>query len=141
LAENSNINMDLSQLIYGAVLQPEPALQKQAEAQLMRALNENPAAFVLEMARMLAQGGLGSALRQAAGTILKRSLKLPEKHWGRVPGETRAEVKELLLGNLVTPDKLAKRASADCISCILALELPGGEWPGLIPVLVNNTVH
>ncbi|XP_051912523.1 uncharacterized protein LOC127594799 [Hippocampus zosterae] len=133
--------MDFSQLIFGAVLQPEPALQKQAEAQLMGLLNDNPTAFLAQMAKMLAEDRFDSSMRQAAGTILKRSLRLPEKHWSRVPPDNRNEIKDLLLGNLVTSDKLAKRASADCISCVLALELPGNEWPTLIPVLANNTVH
>lgn len=52
--------------------------------------------------------------------------------------ETKTQVKELAIKTLQSPDTRAGNAAANLIVSIAAIELPRGEWPELMNVLVQN---
>lgn len=55
-----------------------------------------------------------------------------------INAETKTQVKELALKTLQSPDARAGNAAATLIVSIAAIELPRGEWPELMGILVQN---
>lgn len=50
-------------------------------------------------------------------------------------------MKNALLSILIHENKIIRRSTADCISSIITVELPVGQWQDLIPTLTKNTTN
>ncbi|KAI0060137.1 karyopherin Kap95 [Artomyces pyxidatus] len=87
--------------------------------------------------------------RNAAGLALKNALSAREgarqtdysNRWLAVDPETRAKIKQDVLMALHSPVQKAGSVAAQAVAAIAAIELPQGQWPELIEILlgfVNN---
>lgn len=62
-------------------------------------------------------------------------------YWDLVNGMRRADIKEILLNNLVSPQIVVMRAGANVIAQIAAIEITRGEWLEIINSLAENSMH
>ncbi len=82
-----------------------------------------------------------SEMRQASGTLIKRVLTMSSSSqiWDKLNDQQKNQIKDMLLQTLVTPDLMARRATADVIASICGIELPRKQWGNIIHILVAQT--
>lgn len=61
--------------------------------------------------------------------------------YDRLESGVKQNIKEGVLGNMISDDERIRRAAANVVSSICSVELPRGEWTNIITVLGNNMKH
>ncbi|KAJ9492172.1 hypothetical protein ACN42_g1608 [Penicillium freii] len=138
--------MDARQVLQ-STLAPDAAERSNAEQQLAHAAEVDFAAYLITLGQELANESSPAHIRVAAGIALKNAftfrdqakLREVQLRWAQsINAETKTQVKELALKTLQSPDARAGNAAATLIVSIAAIELPRGEWPELMGILVQN---
>lgn len=118
-----------------------------AQSYLEQAAQTNLPEFVKTLSDVLHHGGNSPVARMAAGLQLKNTLtsKDPiikaqyQQQWLSFPEDIRLYVKKNVLSALGTENNRPSSA-AQCVAYIAVTELPVGQWPDLIAVLVSNVI-
>ncbi len=77
-----------------------------------------------------------SPIRQLAATQAARSL-VP-KHWKKLPGEQKDELRQQLLqGTLQEEDQLVRHASSRVITAVAKIDLQNGDWLDVVDVVMR----
>nr|CAD7425304.1 unnamed protein product [Timema monikensis] len=103
--------------------------------------------FVKTLSDILHHGGNGPVARMAAGLQLKNTLtsKDPtikaqyQQRWLSFPEDVRGYIKKNILAALGT-ENTRPSVAAQCVAYVAVAELPVGQWPELISLMVNNVV-
>jgi len=118
-----------------------------AQNYLEQAAQNNLPEFVKTLSDILYHGGNSPVARMAAGLQLKNTLTSKDaavkvqyqQRWLAFPEETRAYVKKNVLASLGTENNRPSSA-AQCVAYVAVAELPVGQWPELIEIMVSNVV-
>ncbi|CAI5982637.1 unnamed protein product [Closterium sp. NIES-65] len=134
LRYNEFIVYDTSQL--AAVLQqlllPDNESRKAAEA-AFKQLSKDPA-VLLALLHFL-KAGPSPDVRQLAAVLMRKKVA---GLWAQQPAEAKASIKSALLESIaLEPSPVVRRASADVASVIAKHSVPNGEWPELLPFLLQ----
>ncbi|KAL2454743.1 ARM repeat superfamily protein [Abeliophyllum distichum] len=72
-------------------------------------------------------------VRQLAAVLLRKKIT---GHWGKLSPQLRQLVKQSLIESITMEHSPpVRRASANVVSIIAKYDVPGGEWPDLLPFL------
>ncbi|XP_069697623.1 importin subunit beta-1 isoform X3 [Periplaneta americana] len=143
---NPETTLQLIQILEKTV-SPDKNELEAAQNYLEQAAQNNLPEFVKTLSDILYHGGNSPVARMAAGLQLKNTLtsKDPavktqyQQRWLAFPEETRAYVKKNILAALGTENNRPSSA-AQCVAYVAVAELPVGQWPELIQVMVNNVI-
>ncbi|KAJ5088680.1 Armadillo-like helical [Penicillium angulare] len=137
--------MDARQVLQ-STLSADASERSNAEQQLAHAAEVDFAVYLVTLGQELANDTTPAHIRVAAGIALKNAftfrdqakLREVQLRWAtQIPQETKGQVKELALKTLHS-DTRAGSAAATLIVSIASIELPRGEWPDLMNILVQN---
>ncbi|CAI5467286.1 unnamed protein product, partial [Closterium sp. Yama58-4] len=122
--------------LLAAVLQqlllPENESRKAAEA-AFKQLSKDPA-VLLALLHFL-KAGPSPDVRQLAAVLMRKKVA---GLWAQQPAEAKASIKSALLESIaLEPSPVVRRASADVASVIAKHSVPNGEWPELLPFLLQ----
>ncbi|KAK9806952.1 hypothetical protein WJX72_008531 [[Myrmecia] bisecta] len=137
--------VDITQILQHAQ-SPDANLRNQAEQQLNQFNAQNPAGYLLSLASELANGDKPHESRQIAGLLLKNSLDAPSEakkaelaaSWQAMDGGVKQQIKQALLATLASEVQVARHTTALVIAKVAAIELPGKQWPEMVPSLLGN---
>ncbi len=98
------------------------------------------------MVQELANEGAQGNIRAAAGIALKNAFTAREyarlaelqQKWLQQDEQTKKRVKDLTLQSLASNNAQAGQAAAQVVASIAGIELPRGQWPELMPILVRS---
>ncbi|KZV72414.1 karyopherin Kap95 [Peniophora sp. CONT] len=130
-------------------LSPDQNTREQATRELENAAANNYPAYMHMLSAELVDEGKSVFVRNAAGLALKNALSARDsarqaeyfQRWLQLDVDSRNKVKQDMLMTLHSPDKKAGTVAAQVVAAIAAVELPQGQWPDLIELLlgfVNN---
>jgi importin subunit beta-1 len=138
--------MDVSSVLE-ATLSPNDGVRNNAEQQLRQAQEADFAAYITTLATELANESASTNVRLAAALALKNSftfrdfsrlLQVQQKWLQGIEAANKAQIKQLALKTLASPDARAGMGAAQFVSAIAAIELPRDQWPELMPHLVDS---
>ncbi|KAM0713743.1 hypothetical protein Q7P37_010705 [Cladosporium fusiforme] len=138
--------MDVNQVLAGT-LSADTQIRSAAEQQLAQAAEADFQGYLTTLSRELANEGAESQVRIAAGLALKNSfsardfarLREVQTRWlQQITPQIKTDVKGFALQTLQSDDTRAGNSAAQFIAAIAAIELPHGQWPELMPTLVEN---
>lgn len=127
----------------------DPTKRPAAEAQIKAAEQASVDQYFTALAQELAGNDKPVIARQLSGLLLKNSLAAKDptrdrelkQRWGALPAATRALVKEATTSALVAPHTDVGKAAAQVLAKIGAIEIPVGEWNGLVPLLLQHVTN
>ncbi|KAJ8657351.1 hypothetical protein O0I10_006904 [Lichtheimia ornata] len=127
-------------------LSPDRALREDATQKLEMVAQENYASYVCQLMEQLASQQAEETIRIAAGLAIKNSLSAKEyarkeqqaQRWLSVDENTRSQVKQGALMTLASPSKRVGNSAGQVVAAIAEIELPLGQWPDLIQVVLQN---
>mmetsp|Transcript_86431 Transcript_86431/g.201067 ORF Transcript_86431/g.201067 Transcript_86431/m.201067 type:complete len:860 (+) Transcript_86431:220-2799(+) len=127
----------------------DPTKRAAAEAQIRQAEQASVEQYFTALAQELASGDKPPIARQLSGLLLKNGLSAKEQardrelkaRWAALPVLTRTNVKEATTSALIAPELDVGKAAAQVLAKIGAIEVPTGEWSGLVPLLLNHVTN
>ncbi|EIM80114.1 karyopherin Kap95 [Stereum hirsutum FP-91666 SS1] len=133
-------------------LSPDQATREDATNKLESASRENYPAYMLMLSAELVNENSQVFTRNAAGLALKNALTARESsrqtefssRWLAVDNDTRSKIKQDVLMALHSPSSKVGIVAAQGVAAIANVELPVGQWPELIEILlgfVNNAAN
>ncbi|KAF7725991.1 karyopherin beta [Apophysomyces ossiformis] len=137
--------MDAATLLANT-LSPDRNLREDATQQLELLAQKDYANYALLLCQQLANEQADDNIRMAAGLALKNSMAAKEyarreeqrQRWLAVDETTRVQIKQGVLVSLASPRKMAGNIAGQVVAAIAEIELPLGQWPDLIQVLLEN---
>lgn len=127
----------------------EPNSRAQAEAQIKQAEQANVEQYFTALAQELGNAQKPTIARQLSGLLLKnglaakdpkRDLELKQR-WGNIPVNSRNLVKEATTTALIATELDVGKAAAQVLAKIGAIEIPEGQWDGLVPLLLQHVTN
>jgi len=120
-----------------------------AEAQIRAAETNSVDGYFTALAQELAGQEKPTVARQLSGLLLKNGLysKDPSRdrelktRWMGLQAQSRTVVKEATTSALIAPELDIGKAAAQVLAKIGAIEIPAGEWPGLVPLLLQHVTN
>lgn len=127
----------------------DPSKRFDAEAHIRQAEAASADQYFGALAQELANADKPLIARQLSGLLLKNGLaaKDPTRdrelkaRWVALSAPTRTAVKEATTSALIAPQLDVGRAAAQVLAKIGAIEIPPGEWPGLVPLLLQHVTN
>ncbi|EAR88045.3 importin-beta amine-terminal domain protein (macronuclear) [Tetrahymena thermophila SB210] len=114
----------------------------QAEKQLEIICMNDTSSFFKNLVNELYNEGNSEQLRQLAGTLIKRSVRLEVQGkylWNVLDSNLRESIKNTLLQVMIVKFPSIQRACANAISTIFTVEVIEDRWLNLIDDLANST--
>lgn len=126
-------------------LSPDAATRQTATQQLESASRENYPVYMLMLSDELRNENSQIHTRNAAGLALKNALSARDStrqdeysaRWMALDVDARQKIKEGSLLSLASPQPRAGAVAAQVVSAIAAVELPVGQWPDLVEILLG----
>lgn len=126
-----------------------PTQRAAAEAQLKAAEQASVEQYFVALAEELAGQNKPVIARQLSGLLLKNCLasKDPNRsrelkaRWEAVPAPSRNRIKECTANALLAPELDIGKAAAQVLAKIGSIEVPSGEWQGLVPLLLTHVTN
>ncbi|KAJ3505061.1 hypothetical protein NLJ89_g7615 [Agrocybe chaxingu] len=126
--------------------------RQDATQKLESAAQDNYPQYMLMLSSVLVDENTPIHIRNAAGLALKNALTARESirqtdminRWLSLPNDTKAKIKQDALITLSSSNPKAGNFASQVVSAIAAVELPQGQWPDLIEILlgfVNNQTN
>ena len=126
---------------------PDNVVQRNAEAVIYNARDENLGAFLSELVRIVRDEKINEIARQQALILLKNTVafnardeqnkKLLESRWNSIDLDTRANVRKEILNTLGSPTRGVRFIAALVVANLARLELPRQQWPELLNALFH----
>ncbi|KAI8384226.1 armadillo-type protein [Radiomyces spectabilis] len=137
--------MDIAVLLTNS-LSPDRNLREDATQKLELLAQENYANYALLLCQQLANEQAGDEIRMSAGLALKNSLTAKEyarkaeqmQRWLALDANVRGQIKQGVLISLATPRKPVGNIASQVVAAIAEIELPAGQWPDLINVMLEK---
>lgn len=137
--------LEVTQILLNAQ-SPDGVVRKHAEDNLKQFQEQNSAGFLLSLAHELANNDKPAESRKLAGLILKNSLDAKDasrkselaQAWISLNDAVKAQIKGALMSTLSSSVVDARHTSSQAIAKVAAIELPQGQWPELIGILLTN---
>lgn len=79
--------------------------------------------------------------RQMACIVFKNMISNGQEIWCDLIPQLRENIKEAILETLASPSSQVRSQVASLVAAIASIEIPRGEWGGLIPSLCQNSAH
>lgn len=139
---------EIAQLLENVILNPDQNVRLQSETQLKTLSNENFLQFAGLLSQVLMDENAKLEARILAGLSLKNELVSKDniraqqyaQRWStQIDAESRNQIKANAMIGLMSTELRVANASAQLIAAIADIELPLGEWPDLMKVMVENT--
>ncbi|KAG1810303.1 karyopherin Kap95 [Suillus fuscotomentosus] len=126
-------------------LSPDATTRQTATQQLESASRENYPVYMLMLSDELRNENSQIHTRNAAGLALKNALSARDStrqdeysaRWMALDVDARQKIKEASLLTLASPQPRAGAVAAQVVSAIAAVELPVGQWPDLVEILLG----
>ncbi|KEG15650.1 importin beta-1 subunit [Trypanosoma grayi] len=125
----------------------DPAVRVPAEQRVNEARQVDLAGFLFALLEEFRDEAKPGFARHMAGTLLKNSVapnlrdaaarRALEQQWMMLPPDVRVSVKQGVLASLGSPQKEVQNVAANIIGNLARIELPSGEWPDLLSILLN----
>lgn len=139
--------MDLITILEKTV-SPDKNELEAAQRYLEQAARTNLAEFLKSLSEVLQGAGNSPVARMAAGLQIKNSLTSKDtevrgqyqQRWVSFPQETRAYIKNNILGALGT-ETIRPSSAAQCVAYVAVAELPQMQWPELMQLLTSNVTN
>ncbi|CAK9438558.1 uncharacterized protein LODBEIA_P27820 [Lodderomyces beijingensis] len=139
--------MDILQLLENAILSPDPTQRTQAEIELNETANNHFPEYISLLIEALNNEDAKTEVRMLAGIGLKNQLVSKEQRtraaqqdrWLKLSPDLKTKIKEQAVHGLKTPNQKVASTAAQLVAAIADIELPRGEWPELIPLIILNT--
>ncbi|KAF9468235.1 armadillo-type protein [Collybia nuda] len=130
-------------------LSPDGATRQEATEKLEGASRDNYPQYMLMLSNVLVDENSPLHVRNAAGLALKNALSAREStrqtdyaaRWLSLDNDSKAKIKQDALITLGSAQPKAGNFASQVVAAIAAVELPQGQWPDLIEILlgfVNN---
>lgn len=124
-------------------------LQSRTNAQtiLQNMTQTQPAQYLLDLSAELANEHPQKLARQLAGLAIKNTVINANQDpfldglWINLPPESKAQIRNNTLCTLATNDRDIRLVAAQAVSSIAKLDIPRGEWPDILGILINNSTH
>ncbi|KAJ3185253.1 karyopherin beta [Gaertneriomyces sp. JEL0708] len=124
----------------------DPVQRESAEAQLASYAEQSFPTYVGMLAQEVASENNGLHIRQAAALALKNALSAKESprkeelatRWVQTDAQAKSAIKAAVLQTLASTETRAGYFAAQVIQALAEIELPRGEWPELIPAMLDN---
>lgn len=138
---------NIAHILEAALLSPDANKRAEAERQLNEASSSHFVEYLGWLVDALANEENKPEVRMLAGLGLKNELtskdsrKKAEQHarWIQLDLGVKTKIKAACVGCLLSNDNHISNAISQLIAAIGIIELPRGEWPELIPIIVENT--
>lgn len=127
---------------------PDPAVRVPAEAAVSQAKESDLAGFILAVLTEFQDDTKPPFVRNMAGTLLKNAVapslrevaarQALEEKWKQLPAPVRQQVKAQVLATLGSRERDVRNVAANIVGSLSRIELPAGEWPNLITLLVTG---
>lgn len=135
--------MSLTELLLATQV---PDKNAQAEAQIKAVEQNNIEQYFIALAQELAGADKPTIARQLAGLLLKNSLaakdatrnKELKARWAGLPAQSRQLVKQATTSSLTAQELQVGKAAAQVLAKIGTIEVPVGEWPDLVDLLLDH---
>lgn len=139
--------MEFGDILENAILSSDPAKRSQAEQQLSILANENVVMYLGLLIDSLANEAQKTEVRMLAGIALKNQLtskdpttrQFQAEQWIAIEAANKHQIKSTALKCLLTTDDRVANSAAQLIAAIADIELPRGDWPELMSIMVENT--
>ncbi|KAI0277890.1 karyopherin Kap95 [Russula aff. rugulosa BPL654] len=126
-------------------LSADQATRENATQKLEQASRENYPGYMHTLASELANEASPVFVRNAAGLALKNALTARDSarqieystRWLGLDAKIRNEIKEFVLRGLHSEQVKAGTVAAQSVAAIATVELPQGQWPDLIEILLR----
>lgn len=132
------------ELINGALRNEDNTSRTEYEKALVEERSRDPVTFFTTCAQLLTEGD-DMFIRTSASTLLCNSIVFKPNGetclWDLASTEAKNQIKQQVLGILVSVDDMMVKLAANVISKITFIEIPRGEWLDLIDILAENTSH
>lgn len=141
-------SLEIAQLLENTILSADPTVRLQSETQLKKLSNDNFLQFAGLLSQILADESVRLEARILAALSLKNELiskdsvksqQFAQRWLIQIDTESKNHIKKFALGALLSPEARVANASAQLIAAIADIELPRGEWPELMKIMVDNT--
>lgn len=141
-------SLEIAQLLENTILSADPTVRLQSETQLKKLSNDNFLQFAGLLSQILADESVRLEARILAALSLKNELisknsvksqQFAQRWLTQIDTESKNHIKKFALGALLSPEARVANASAQLIAAIADIELPRGEWPELMKIMVDNT--
>lgn len=138
---------ELTQLLLAT---QDPNSRAQAEAKLKEVENASFPEYFTALASELARDDAPGVARQLSGLLLKNGLASTKDaarnrdlkaRWCTLDEQRRNHVKECTTKALIAPDHDVGKAAAQVLGKIGSIEIPHGQWPGLVPLLLQHVTN
>lgn len=126
---------------------PDPAVRVPAETAVNNAKEADLATFMTTMLNEFRDESKPTFARNMAGTLLKNAVAPSfrevaarhalEERWRALAPDVRQQIKNDVLGTLGSPNREVRTVAANIIGSLARSELPAGEWPQLMSILVG----
>ncbi|EDO15979.1 hypothetical protein Kpol_499p7 [Vanderwaltozyma polyspora DSM 70294] len=142
--------VEFSQLLENSILNPDQNIRIQSETQLKKLSNDDFLTFAQLSSQILidedtnikVESKILSALNFKNELSSKDSIKNQQfkQRWLTIiDSNTRSQIKSVIINSLFTNESRVSSAIAQLIAAIADIELPVGEWPDLLKIMVENT--
>ncbi|KAF5314247.1 hypothetical protein D9619_011781 [Psilocybe cf. subviscida] len=126
-------------------LSADAATRQDATQKMETASVENYPQYMLMLSSVLGDESTALHIRNAAGLALKNALTAREaarqqdmiNRWLQLNNETKSKIKQDSLITLSSPSQKAGTFASQVVAAIAAVELPQGQWPNLIEILLG----
>lgn len=137
--------MDATTLLANT-LSNDRALREDATQKLELFAQENYSSYVVSLCQILANEQNDDQIRMSAGLAMKNTLTAKEftrkeelsQRWLLTAEDLRAQIKQGVLQGLSSPKKTVGNISGQVVAAIAEIELPLGQWPDLIRIMLEN---
>lgn len=137
--------MDLSTTLQNAQ-SPNPAVRNPAEQQLNHAAENEYGQFALALCIEFATEGKSETSRQLAGLYLKNLIVAQDEaiqqgktdKWVNCDNMVKDQIRAGFLQALLSPVQVASHTAAQVIAAFGSIDIPRGQWSGLLPTLFQN---
>lgn len=139
---------EFAQILENTILSPDQNVRLTSETQLKKLSNENFLQYAGLLAQVLVlpeakvEARILAALSLKNELVSKDSIKNQQfaQRWATtIDPESKQQIKSNALAVLMDNEPRVANASAQLIAAIADIELPRGEWPDLMQIMVDNT--
>lgn len=141
------MKMEFGDILENAILSTDPANRSQAEQQLSNLANGNIVMYMGLLTEALANEAQKTEVRMLAGIALKNQLTAKDpktrqflvEQWIAIDAGNKHQIKNTALNCLLSSDDRVANSAAQLIAAMADIELPRGDWPELMSIMVENT--
>jgi importin subunit beta-1 len=133
--------MSLSEIL-SQCLSKSDTIRKAAEKKVDEMGTENFPGLMQECSVLLADEGMPKESRQLCATLIKNMICYNGRYkgkWEQMDPSQKQIIKNYILSCLASKNKEIRKAAGMTVAGICQVEIPRGEWPDIIGILINTS--